>query len=74
MDAVAQLVLERDQNGSVWRLVTTNESIGDLAWQQRDTFLSLGDGAIAFEVVWLSGHGEQVVTRHQPALPQALFD
>lgn len=71
-EPVAKLLLENEQDGPVWRLVTTHLSIADQAWQQRDAILGLGDGATAFEVVWDSGDGEQVVTRHQPGLPEAL--
>lgn len=70
---VAKLLLEPEGAGVVWRLVTTHESIADHAWQQRDAILSLGDGAMAFEVVWMSADGERVVTRHQPGLPEALI-
>jgi hypothetical protein len=68
---VAQLILEADEEGPVWRLVTSRDSIADQAWQQRDSIIRLGDGAAAFEVIWKTATGD-VVTRHQPDLPDAL--
>jgi hypothetical protein len=70
-ELVAQLSLESDAQGFVWRLVTSRDSIADQAWQQRDSIIRMGDGAAAFEVVWKTDAGD-VVTRHQPDLPDAL--
>lgn len=66
---VAQLQEVLTDKGRVWRFVSTNETVVDHAWQQRERLLQLSNGAAALEICWEPPYGSAVELSHSPQLP-----
>lgn len=68
---VARLEEIQTAQGRVWRFVSTNESVADHAWLQRERLLQISNGAAAIEICWESadGSGTSVELSHSPQLP-----
>jgi len=67
---VARLEERMTPAGRVWRFVSSNESVTDHAWQQRDRLLQLSEGAAALEICWEPADGSRAVElSHSPQLP-----
>ena len=55
-------------DGKVWQFVSPSAEMVDHAWQQRERFQQLSNGASRFEVVW-QDQASEVVVSHDPSLP-----
>lgn len=68
---IARLEEIQTPKGRVWRFVSSNESVTDHAWQQRERLLQISNGAVAIEICWVAndGSGTTVELSHSPQLP-----